>query len=192
MDELYAPRVLILFDHCVGRIDPGSEDEILLYHLIACMYIAFKVENGFSGILFSNFLQFCSQLTSYDYLAKHLAPHLKVCVWTPELFPMLEGEILANALNFKTTFVCIEEIVLTVLTMISGLDEIPDGSVSVQAFELVVQESMIRSKICLSGKFWLLSCKKNKYNDYQKSSLSLSNLVLCYFWYLNHTNSPQI
>ena len=75
---------------------------------------------------------------------------------------MLEGEILANALNFKTTFVCIEEIVLTVLTMISGLDEIPDGSVSVQAFELVVQESMIRSKICLSGKFSLLSCKKNK------------------------------
>ena len=133
MDELYVSRVLLLFDHCLGRIDPGSEDEILLYHLIACMYIAFKVENGFSGIPFSNFLQFCSSLASYDNLAKHLAPHLKVCVWTPELFPMLEGEILANALNFKTTFVCIEEIILTVLAMISEaakVDEIINGSVS--------------------------------------------------------------
>ena len=149
-----------MFDHCVGRIDPDNQDEILLYHLIACMYITFKVENGFSGIPFSNFLQFCSQLTSYDCLAKHLAPHLKVCVWTPELFPMLENEILANALNFKTTFVSIDEIILTMLTMISGLDENLNGSVSGQAFEHVVQESLIRSKICLSGKFFSLTQKR--------------------------------
>ena len=116
------------------------------------MYIGFKVESGFSGISFARFLHLCSQLPSYNSLAKHLAPHLEVCIWTPELYPILEGEILMNVLNFKTQFVCIAEILYVVLTMMASFDENANGTVSGQVFELVVQESFLRSNICSLGK----------------------------------------
>ena len=102
---MFTHKVMLMFDHCMSNLDPSLEDEILLYHLIACMYIALKVESGFSGMEFAHFLNLCSQSPAYDALSKKLAPHLSACIWTPELLPILEREILVNGLKFKTQFV---------------------------------------------------------------------------------------
>ena len=48
--------VVALFDLCMGYLDPDNEDEILLYHLVACIYIYSKTDKGFSGLTFSTYL----------------------------------------------------------------------------------------------------------------------------------------
>ena len=148
MDRLYSHRVLILFDHCIGRIDPENEDEILLYHLIACMYICFKVDIGFSGTQFSQFLHLCSLIPSYTSLSKHLAPHLEVCVWTQELYNLLENEILYNTLHFKTRFVTCEEILNAFFTLIAQTPDVLIDSINGPDFVNLVKEASFRSKIC--------------------------------------------
>ena len=148
VDKLFSHRVLILFDHCIGRIDPDNQDEILLYHLIACMYICFKVDIGFSGIPFSQFLHLCSLLPSYISLSKHLAPHLEVCVWTPELYNLLENEILYNTLHFKTRFVSSEEILNAFFTQIAQSPGVLNDSNIWPNFVNLVKEASFRSKIC--------------------------------------------
>lgn len=89
----------------MGSLDPENEDEILLYHLIACLYICFKTDKAFSNLTFKNYLYLIVCLPTYAELKNHLAPHLKTCIWTLDLFPRLELEILSNALKFKTNFV---------------------------------------------------------------------------------------
>ena len=110
---------MIFFDQSLGKIDPGNEDEILLYHLIACMYICLKIESGFCGMQFKHFLNLCAQLPTYDLLQRHLAPHLETCIWTIELFPILELEILNSALKFKMRFVSSAELVHTIVKLAS-------------------------------------------------------------------------
>ena len=56
---------MMLFDHAMSKIDAENQDEILLYHLIACIYICFKVDVGFSGLGFKHFLAQCVGLPTY-------------------------------------------------------------------------------------------------------------------------------
>jgi len=108
--------IVVLFDHCMGYLDPENEDEILLYHLIACLYICFKTDKAFSSLTFENYLYQVVTIPTYDELKNHLAPHLEHCIWTHDLFPRLEREILGNALNFKTKFVSAAEVVSAIGT----------------------------------------------------------------------------
>ncbi len=48
-------RVLILFDHVAGTLFPTSENELILYHLIAAFYLVIKVENRYKGLPFEIF-----------------------------------------------------------------------------------------------------------------------------------------
>ena len=48
-------RVLILFDHVAAALFPKSEDEIILYHVIAALYLTLKVENRIKGLSFEIF-----------------------------------------------------------------------------------------------------------------------------------------
>ena len=74
-DEI-VQRSMIIFDHSLGVLDPSIEDEILLYHLISCMYIIYKVEARFSLLTFEEFLYQNVSKKSYDALQSHLSPHL--------------------------------------------------------------------------------------------------------------------
>ena len=143
---------MIIFDHALGKIDADNQDEILLYHLVACIYICFKVDVGFSGLSFKHFLGQCEGLPSYNALKWHLAPHLETCFWPPQLFPLLENEILCVALNFKTSFVSCTEVVCSVLAALANLDTSQPGNCSSHHFELFAQEALFRSYICLQGK----------------------------------------
>ena len=82
---------MLILDHSLGMLDPTIEDEILLYHLITCLYIIMKVEARCDFLTFEQFLYECVSLKSYDVLQKHLAPHLQTLVWTPDIFPMMEN-----------------------------------------------------------------------------------------------------
>lgn len=73
---------------------------MLIYNLITCLYLCLKVENRISWS-FEMFYDQVIQLRSYMDLHRHLTP-LGPLEWTAELYPMLEKEILGNALKFKT------------------------------------------------------------------------------------------
>ena len=81
---------MIIFDNCLGKLDPDNEDEILLYHLIVCLYLNLKVENLVFGMSFVQLLSQIVHLRSYRTLQVHLAPHLHECEWTVDLYPLLE------------------------------------------------------------------------------------------------------
>lgn len=62
----------------MGRIDPYSEDEILVYYLIASFYICLKVEGRrIEGLPFHDFESAISSIPAYRELVHHLAPHLE-------------------------------------------------------------------------------------------------------------------
>ena len=110
MDNSLVQRLLVVFDHCIGLLDPEVNDETLIYHLIVCFFIVLKVESGFDKLAFSSFLVSCTKLSTYSALHKHLAPHLETILWTPQIFSMLEEEVL-SCLKFKTNFVSIAEVI---------------------------------------------------------------------------------
>ena len=58
-------RTVILFDQSLGKLGQNSEDEILLYLLLTCLYLSLKVENRVMGLPFDNFLNMVAQLPSY-------------------------------------------------------------------------------------------------------------------------------
>ena len=82
---------MLIFDQSLGILDPDVEDEILLYHLISCLYIIYKVEARCSFITFEQFLYQNVSLKSYDVLQNHLAPDLQTLVWTPDILPIMEN-----------------------------------------------------------------------------------------------------
>ena len=86
MDDSLVQRLLIFFDNCVGMLEPDGNDEILIYHLIACFFIVLKVEKGSDELTFLSFLCSCTKLSSYAALQKHLAPELDFIIWTPQIF----------------------------------------------------------------------------------------------------------
>lgn len=45
IEDSLIQRAMILFDHCLGLLDPDSDDELLLYHLVSSIYLTLKVEN---------------------------------------------------------------------------------------------------------------------------------------------------
>ena len=110
MDDSQVQRLIIVFDHCVGMLEPDGNDEILIYHLITCFFTVLKVEKGYEKLTFLSFLCSCTKLSSYTALHKHLAPELEFVIWTPQIFQSLEKEILST-LKFKTSFVSVAEII---------------------------------------------------------------------------------
>ena len=84
-------RALIIFDNCVSALDPGTVDEILLYHLIVSFFIVLKVEDRLDDrSSFELYLYKSTQTDSYFELQKYVAPEMDTLVWTPELFYRLE------------------------------------------------------------------------------------------------------
>ena len=146
---------MIIFDHSLGVLDPSIEDEILLYHLISCMYIIYKVEARFSLFTFEQFLYQNVSKKSYDALQSHLAPHLQTLVWTPDIFPMMENQILQKALRFKINLVSPAEVIYTFSC--SFMNQVSNHEVQNKTcFIKCIQEALYRSYICLQGKLYLL------------------------------------
>ena len=95
----------------MGKLDPDNEDEILLYHLIVCLYLNLKIESQVLGLSFVQFLTQIVQLRSYRVLQTHIASHLTECEWTVDLYPLLEKQILEDGLHYKTNFVSGAEVI---------------------------------------------------------------------------------
>lgn len=68
IEDTVVQRSMIIFDHSLGMLDPTIEDEILLYHLISCLYIIYKVEARCSLMTFEQFLYKNVSMKSYDAL----------------------------------------------------------------------------------------------------------------------------
>lgn len=83
MADSLVQRLLIIFDHVIGILEPDGEDEILIYHLITCFFIVLKVESGYDKLTFLSFLSSCTKLSSYNVLQAHLASHSEPLIWTP-------------------------------------------------------------------------------------------------------------
>ena len=45
VEDSLTQRVIMLFDHSVSGLNHDSEDEILIYNLITCLYLCLKVES---------------------------------------------------------------------------------------------------------------------------------------------------
>ena len=45
MRDSLMQRAVIVFDHCMAKLSPTGEDEVLLYQLVAALYLTIKVEN---------------------------------------------------------------------------------------------------------------------------------------------------
>jgi len=58
-EETLSQRAVIVFDHCMAKLDANNEDEIMIYHLISCLYILNKVESSVAGLEFKNYLHLC-------------------------------------------------------------------------------------------------------------------------------------
>ena len=141
-------RTLIIFDNCLGKLDPDNEDEILLYHLIACLYMNLKVENIVFRLSFVEFLTYIVQLRSYHTLQVHLAPHLEECQWTVDLYALLEKQILEEALRYKTNFVSGAEVIYQIACTFAEVNDIRDHA----TLEPLIQEALFRSYLSLAGK----------------------------------------
>ena len=141
-------RTMIIFDNCLGKLDPDNEDEILIYHLIACLYINLKVESIVFGLSFVHFLTQIVQLRSYRTLQVHLAPHLSECEWTVDLYALLEKQILEEALRYKTNFVSGAEVIFQIACTFSEVNELRKH----EALEPLIQEALFRSYLSLAGK----------------------------------------
>ena len=72
VEDSLKQRVVIQFDHCVGAMNPDCQDEILVYHLIACLYICLKTESRVRGMNFYTFIAICNRLPSYTVLVRKL------------------------------------------------------------------------------------------------------------------------
>ena len=107
-------RVLIIFDHVAGALFPTSENELVMYHLIATFYMTMKVENRYKGLPFAIFRAKVSQIRSYKALLHHLAPRIEELAWHDDMYPTMEQEMLSRALRFKTNFVTPAESILLI------------------------------------------------------------------------------
>ncbi len=58
-------RVIIVFDLSVSVLENDSDDEILLYQLMTCLYLCLKVENRVHSLSFENFIEACARLKTY-------------------------------------------------------------------------------------------------------------------------------
>lgn len=58
MPDSLIQRAVIIFDHHMSAqgSDDLVEDETLLYHLFACLFLCIKVENRIQGLKFDDFL----------------------------------------------------------------------------------------------------------------------------------------
>ena len=140
---------------------PGIvENETILYHLFACIYLCIKIENRIQGLAFEKFVNQCAQLYSFRQLLQHLAPDLSLrdWCWTIELYPKLESEILNTSLKFRTNLVSTAEVVYQIACTFkqvkaNQMKVTGKANDANQLFlESVLEEALFRSYICLRGK----------------------------------------
>ena len=102
-------QVIILIDHCLGRLNSVSssrvsEDESMLYYILASMYLSLKVENRIS-LSFEHYWHQVVQLESYVALQAHLAPRIFQLPGLATRYPIFEQHLLEDGLKFKTNYV---------------------------------------------------------------------------------------
>ena len=68
MEDSLVQRLLIMFDHCIGMLEPDGNDEILIYNLITCFFIFLKEVGRDDKLTFLSFLDSCVELSSYNAL----------------------------------------------------------------------------------------------------------------------------
>ena len=61
MSDSLIQRAVVIFDHHMSKHGSQelSEDETLIYHLFACLFLSIKVENRIVGLSFEHFLKQC-------------------------------------------------------------------------------------------------------------------------------------
>ena len=100
-----------------------AEDEVLVYHVLACLYLVLKVESSLFNVSFEDFWLLCIKLPSYRVMQAHLAPTFTICVWDETLYSKLEVVILSNILNFKTSYVSTAQAVYQTVCTYAGTQE---------------------------------------------------------------------
>lgn len=93
----------------------ADEDEVLIYHVLACLYLVLKVENQLFNVPFVDYWQLCISTPSYSALQSHLAPKIPLCIWDDGLYNKIEQVILHNMLSWKTNYVSPAEAIYQVV-----------------------------------------------------------------------------
>lgn len=55
IEDCLLQRAILIFDHCIGALIPNCEDSLLLYHIVAALYLTLKVENRAAKLEFKTF-----------------------------------------------------------------------------------------------------------------------------------------
>lgn len=140
---------MIVFDLCLGSIDPDAASEVLLYMAITTLYLCYKTENSSIKLSFEHFLGQCQRLETYVALESHLVPSMEEsCVWTQDLHPTLELHCL-NSLRFKTNQVSCAQVIYQIVAAFEQ-DESEEGARPLEKF---LTESLYISYVCLLGKY---------------------------------------
>ena len=132
MPDSQIQRAILMFDHHVAIMQEPCEleDETILYHLFACLFLCIKIENRIQGLSFENFLNQCVQLRSFKTFLQHLMPDMNLSDWhwTVDLYPRLEFEILNTSLRFRTNLVSTAEVVYQIACTFKHSSELTEKS----------------------------------------------------------------
>ena len=88
------------------------------------------------------------QLESYQVLANTLNPDLQEFVWTEQLYPILEKQILEEGLRFKTNFLSGAESIYLIVCSFTHLSKTIEGN----WLEKLLQEAIFYSYLFQLGK----------------------------------------
>ena len=94
---------MLIFDRSIGALMPDSESRLLIYHIVAAIYLTLKVENRAAKMTFDFFVEKISPLPAFQTLQRHLSPGMPM-KWDGSFYPILEKEMLTKALRWKTNF----------------------------------------------------------------------------------------
>ena len=55
IEDCLLQRAVLIFDHSIGILMPECENSLLVYHLVAAVYLTLKVENRAAKLNFNQF-----------------------------------------------------------------------------------------------------------------------------------------